>query len=137
MNENILIRVGPLSFQGKLLTEAAPKTCLAFLELLPFRKELIQARWSGESGWIPLGNFDINVGPENQKNQPAPGELLFHAADISETELLFPYGQTTFASKFGPLLGNHFLTITEGQNQFSELGHLLLWKGAQDIVFSL
>ena len=33
----------------------------------------------------------------------------------SETEILFPYGATLFASTMGQLAGNHFLPIVEGR----------------------
>jgi hypothetical protein len=39
------------------------------------------------------------------------------------------------ASKFGVLEGNSFLNLIEGQEQLSALGELVLWKGAQDILF--
>jgi hypothetical protein len=35
----------------------------------------------------------------------------------------------------GPLAGNHFLTVVEGQEQLPELGRLTLWEGAQEILF--
>jgi len=53
----------------------------------------------------------------------------------SETEILFPYGPTSFASKLGQLAGNHFLTITDGLENLRPLGEMTLWKGAQDITF--
>ena len=59
--------------------------------------------------------------------------MLFRS--ISETEILFPYGETRFASKFGPLAGNHFLTIIEGVEQLPALGELVLRRGAQEVVF--
>jgi len=113
----------------------APRTCAAFLKLLPYRQKLIHARWSGEACWIPLGDFKLGVGPESATSTPAPGQLLFYPGGISETEILFPYGRARFACKDGPLEGNPFLTIVEGQEQFAELGRLVLWKGAQDIAF--
>jgi hypothetical protein len=133
----IKITAGPFLFAGELQTQLSPKTCSEFLKLLPFRQKLIQARWSGESAWIPLGSFQLNVGLENPKTNPAPGELLFYPGGISETEILFPYGQTTFACKAGPLAGNPFLRIIEGQENLGELGRLVLWEGAQDILFEL
>ena len=54
---------------------------------------------------------------------------------LSETELLFPYGGTMFASIVGQLAGNHFLTIVEGNDQLRPLGEHVLWNGALDIVF--
>ena len=115
--------------------EAAPKTRAAFEGLLPFRNKLIQARWSGESCWIPLGDLDVGLGFENATSYPAPGEILLYPGGYSETEILFPYGATCFASKLGQLAGNHFLTIVEGQAQLPELGRSILWEGAREIVF--
>jgi Protein of unknown function (DUF3830) len=129
------IMVGDLEFTARLEEEAAPTTCAAFRKLLPFRNKLIQARWSGEAAWIPLGNFDPGLSFENHTSYPAPGQILLYPGGFSETEILFPYGSTCFASKVGQLAGNHFLTIIEGMTNLSALGHLVLWKGAQDIVF--
>jgi hypothetical protein len=133
--KKIKITAGLFTFSGELQTQLAPNTCAEFLKLLPYRQKLIQARWSGESAWIPLGSFQLNVGLENAKTHPAPGELLFYPGGISETEILFPYGQTTFACKAGELAGNPFLMITAGRENLTELGRLVLWEGAQDILF--
>ena len=129
------ITVGSLMFVARVEDEAAPKTCAAFAKLLPFRNKIIQARWSGESAWIPLGDFEVGVGFENHTSHPAPGEILLYPGGYSETEILFPYGSAMFASKMGQLAGNHFLTITEGREQLKELGRRVLWEGAQDIAF--
>ncbi len=48
---------------------------------------------------------------------------------------MLAYGGVHFASKVGQLAGNHFLTITKGNENLEALGKLTLWKGAQDIVF--
>ena len=129
------ITVGALTFAARMEEEAAPKTCAAFTELLPFRQKLIQARWSGESAWVPLGDFQVGVGFENATSYPAPGEILLYPGGYSETEILFPYGPTCFASKLGQLAGNHFLTIVEGREQLKEVGRLVVWEGAQEILF--
>jgi hypothetical protein len=132
---NVRITAGSLEFTGRLESERAPKTCAAFLAHLPFRGTLIQARWSGEAAWVPLGDFDFGVGVENPTGEPAPGQLLLYPAAVSETEILVPYGECRFASKFGPLSGNHFITITEGAEQLAKLGELVLRHGAQEIRF--
>ena len=131
----IKITAGPFEFKAELQESLAPKTCTEFLKLLPFRQKLIQARWSGESAWIPLGDMKLNVTSENQTSQPLPGEILFYPGGVSETEILFPYGKTVFACKAGILEGNSFLKVIEGQEAFPKLGLLVLWEGAQDIVF--
>ena len=132
---NVRITVGSLTFVARWEEEAAPKTCAAFRSRLPFRNKLIQARWSGESAWIPLGDLDLGVEFENQTSYPSRGDLLLYPGGFSETEILFPYGSTCFASKMGQLAGNHFLTIVKGQEQLKELGRLVVWEGAQDILF--
>ena len=48
----------------------------------------------------------------------------------------FRAGSTSFASKAGPLAGNHFATIDEGHELLPELGRRVLYEGAQEIVFS-
>ena len=129
----IVITVGPLRFTARLEEAKAPQTCAAFRRLLPFENRLLQARWSGESAWIPLGDLQLGIPAENATSEPAPGNLLLYPAGVSETEILFPYGQTRFASKHGELRGNHFLTITEGRESLPELGRLVVWEGAQKI----
>jgi Protein of unknown function (DUF3830) len=126
---------GDMRFAARLEEEAAPQTVAAFRRLLPLRSQIIHARWSGEAAWIPFGELDVGIGPENATRHPAPGEILLYPGGISETEILFPYGATSFASKAGPLAGNHFATVVEGSEQLRELGRLVLWAGAQDIVF--
>ena len=131
----IRIEVGGLRFRARFEREKSPETCAAFEKLLPFRSKIIQARWSGEAAWVPLGDFDLGVGEETTTTTPEPGEILFYPAGISETEILFPYGQASFASKFGPLAGNHFLTVIDGVDNLAKLGELVVWHGAQEIVF--
>ena len=87
-------------------------TVAAFRRLLPLESKIIHVRWSGEGGWIPFGDLDVGIGPENA------------------------YGYVSFASKAGPLAGNHFATIVEGNENLPELGRRFLWEGAQPIVFT-
>jgi hypothetical protein len=81
-----------------------------------------------------MGERRLGVGYENHTSHPAPGEILVYPGGISEMEVLFPYGACTFSSKVGQLAGNHFATVTEGQDKLAELGRLTLWEGAQDFV---
>ncbi|MDR6955410.1 hypothetical protein J2X65_004790 [Ancylobacter sp. 3268] len=132
---SLRITAGPYELEAKLETEAAPKTCALFLGLLPYRQRIIHVRWSGEGCWIPLGDTDFGIGFENATSFPAPGQFLLYPGGYSETELLLAYGSVCFASKMGQLAGNHFLTVTKGQENLPALGRKTLWEGAQDILF--
>jgi len=129
------IQAGPFSFKAKFEHVRAPKTCARFIELLPFKNKVIHSRWSGEAVWIPLGDFDAAVDFENHTCHPSRGDILLYPGGYSETEILFAYGSSSFASKMGDLAGNHFLTVVEGQDQLLEFGNYVLWQGAQDIRF--
>ena len=130
------ITAGPFQFTARFEEEDAPRTCAAFKALLPFRNKIIQARWSGEAAWIPLGDLAVDVGVENATSYPAAGELLLYPGGFSETEILLPYGGCMFSSIVGQLAGNHFLTVVEGNEHLRALGEMTLWHGAQEIVFT-
>jgi hypothetical protein len=129
------ITVASFVFIAHMEERLAPGTCARFKTLLPYSQKLIHARWSGEACWIPLGDFRLDTGIENATSYPSPGEILFYPGGYSETEILFPYGATCFASKMGQLAGNHFLTVVEGHEYLTDMGRLVLWHGAQDILF--
>src|SRR6185437_9363149 len=112
----------------------APRTCEAIRALLPYQARLIQARWSGEAAWIPMGERRLALDYENHTSHPAPGELLLYPGGLSEMEILVPYGAACFASRVGQLAGNHFATIVDGRAALTELGRLVLWEGAQAIL---
>jgi hypothetical protein len=130
------ISAGAFAFAARFEEEAAPETAAAFRRMLPLDSKIIHVRWSGEGGWIPMGDLDVGIGPENATSYPSPGELIFYPGGVSETELLLAYGYVAFASKAGALAGNHFATIVAGNENLRELGRRMLWEGAQDIVFT-
>ncbi|HEU5490393.1 MAG TPA: DUF3830 family protein, partial [Gaiellaceae bacterium] len=130
------ITASGLDFAARFEEEAAPETVAAFRRMLPLDSRIIHVRWSGEGGWIPMGDLDVGTGPENATSYPSPGELIFYPGGVSETELLLAYGYVAFASKAGALAGNHFATIVSGNENLRELGRRMLWDGAQAISFS-
>ncbi len=136
MAEHVAIQAGRFAFTARLEAQKAPRTVALFRSMLPYRSKLIQARWSGFAAWVPMG-FErvLDLPPENATTIPLPGQILVYPGGVSEVEILFPYGPTYFASVAGPLAGNHFLTVLQGQEQFDELGHKVQWEGAQDISF--
>ena len=131
------ITAGGHTFRARMEEERAPRTCEAFRRVLPWKNQIIHVRWSGESCWIPLGEMDFGLEHENATSHPAPGEILLYPGGLSETEILFPYGGTSFSSIVGQLAGNHFLTVVEGNEQLRTLGVHCLWHGAQEILFEL
>jgi hypothetical protein len=133
--DGIEIVAGPYTFKARFEEQAAPKTVAKFRTLLPYKERIIHVRWSGEGCWIPLGDLDLGLPFENATSYPAPGHFLLYPGGYSETEILLAYGGVRFASKLGQLAGNHFLTVTEGAENLLPLGRMVLWHGAQDIVF--
>jgi hypothetical protein len=129
------ISASGFAFKARFEDDAASQTVAAFRRMLPLESKIIHVRWSGEGGWIPMGDLDLGIGPENATRYPSPGELILYPGGVSETELLLAYGYVAFASKAGPLAGNHFATIVQGKENLRELGRRLLWEGAQEIAF--
>lgn len=129
------ITAGDFVFEARFEDGVAPKTCEAFRRHLPFESKIIHVRWSGEGVWIPLGDLEFGVGYENATSYPAPGQIILYPGGVSETEILLAYGGVQFASKAGQLAGNHFITLTSGQENLPALGKSVLWNGAQKIRF--
>jgi hypothetical protein len=132
----LTITSGDLVFRARLEEELSPRTVAAVRSILPLESKLLHVRWSGEGGWIPLGDLNLGVSAENPTSFPSPGELILYPGGMSETEILLAYGYVSFASKAGPLAGNHFATVVEGADGLRELGRRLLWDGAQDVSVS-
>ena len=133
----IYIKSEIIAFQALLEEKRAPLTCKRFLQWLPYKKQVIHSRWSGEAVWIPLGDTATGLDFENHTSHPSRGDILLYSGGFSETEFLFAYGHSCFTSKMGQLAGNHFLTVGKGRENLQSFGEFVLWKGAQEIIFSL
>ena len=135
MTDLLKVSVGPFVFTARFELEKAPQTCRIFKTFLPFRNQAIHSRWSGEAVWVPLGDLQFGAGFENHTCHPSRGDILLYPGGYSETELLFAYGSSHFASKMGALAGNHFLTVVDGWEHLETMGKMVLWQGAQPINF--
>ncbi|WP_373355944.1 DUF3830 family protein [Pseudoroseicyclus sp. CXY001] len=136
MTEQATLAIDGERFSAVLHPDRSPQTVKAILARLPFESRIVHVRWSGEAVWVPLGDMDFGVGFEDATCHPAPGQMILYPGGISETELLLAYGGVSFASKAGPLAGNHFLSVTEKLDRIAELGRKTLWEGALDISIS-
>ena len=130
----IKITSGDFIFKGELLENEAPMTCKVFREMLPIKSKFIHVRWSGEGIWIPYGEMRTGLLYENHISHPAKGEFLLYPGGISEMEMILSYGRCCFASQYGQLAGNHFMTIKEGIERLEEFGKKVLWEGGQKIL---
>jgi hypothetical protein len=133
---DLRITVGDdLHFSARWEPEA-PATIEAIRRMLPIDSRLIHCRWSGESTWIPYGDFRPGIDYENHTSHPAPGMLAMYPGGISECEIFFPYGACTTSSKVGQLAANHFASIIPDEgwaDRLREVGRRALWEGAQRV----
>lgn len=84
---------------------------------------------------MPMGDSQFGAGFEHHTAHPSRGDILRYPGGFGETERLFVYGSSQFASKRGELAGNHFLTVVKGGEHLEAMGKMVLWQGAQDIAF--
>lgn len=131
----MIIEIDRFIFDAVLEEDKSPRTCQAFLQVMPFESQVVHVRWSGEALWIPMGDRDFGVTYEEATSYPQPGQILLHPKGKSETEILIAYGSVHFASKAGTLAGNHFATITSDLDKLREIGVATLWEGSKNIRF--
>lgn len=129
------INIGKTVFDARLEMNKAPKTCAAFMRLVPLSGKIVHVRGSGEAVWIPLGDLDFSVGCENHTSFPTPGQIPLYPGGISVTEILPAYGGVHFASKMDQLVGNHFITLTSDLDRLAEIDNCTLWEGVEAICF--
>ena len=86
------IEVGDLHFNARW-EAAAPQTIEAIRRMLPIRSKLIHCRWSGESTWIPYGDFRPGIEYENHTSHPSPGMLAMYPAGSASARSSSPTGR--------------------------------------------
>lgn len=126
------LRIGTVRLSATLRRDLAPQSCECLISMLPYSGTVIHARWSGEALWSPLaGSWPAgrHIPREHATSEPKVGDILLYAGDLSEPELLIPYGTTRFCSKAGLLEGNPVLTIGDSLSVLPELGRGVLWNG--------
>ena len=129
----VIVTIGDQHFPARFERDIAPLTVAAFEHRLPFTNSIIHVRWSGEAMWVPLGDLDFELRPEEATSYPAPGQMLLYPGGASETELILAYGPCCFSSKAGQLAGNPLLRVTEHLDILADIGRQLLWEGSRSI----
>jgi hypothetical protein len=135
-NDRVRIEIGSITLSGVLTDRLAPRHCAVLRGLLPLERDVIQARWSGEAAWVPLGAVE-RLTPEQGTDAPKPGTILFYADALSEPELLIPYGRTRFACRDGPLLGSPVILLDRGLELLQALGKAVIDHGRQPLLLRL
>ncbi|HEY3811962.1 MAG TPA: DUF3830 family protein [Caulobacteraceae bacterium] len=134
MITRFLVALGDRTFTA-LVEARAPATVAWLAHRLPLEGLVTHARWSGEAGWVRLAE-QPDMPFENSTAYPAPGQLLLYRGDLSEPEILLPYGPCAFASRSGLLAGNHFATIRDDLDAWRAAGEALVVTGAKTFRLS-
>lgn len=127
------LEIGTVRLSATLCRDLAPHSCERLMNMLPHHGTVLHARWSGEALWSPLSAVwpaGQHLPCEHATCEPKPGDILLYAGDLSEPELLIPYGTARFSSKAGLLEGNPVLRIDDPLPAPAELGRCVLWQGA-------
>jgi hypothetical protein len=128
---DVVLSLGPYRFGARFESSAAPRTCAAFRGLLPFTSQVIHVRWSGEAVWAPPRRFVDRRRARERHDLSTSWRSVVVSGRRERNGAA--HRLRHFASKAGPLAGNHFLTITSGLEHLPEVGRLVLWQGAQSL----
>ncbi|MDB5433290.1 MAG: hypothetical protein JWP35_4406 [Caulobacter sp.] len=132
----IRITLGARSWPARLRRDLAPLSCTLLEDLLPYRGQVLHARWSGEAVWAPLAPVwppGRVLAPENATARPRPGDILLYGAERGEPELLFAYGVCRFANNAGRLAGNPVLSLEDPNGELALAGEAILREGASEL----
>jgi hypothetical protein len=112
-----------------LLEDAAPETCRAIWERLPFQGELWHAMWSGPETYLHI-DPGIRIGPENQTFHTLPGDVGYYCLEGGRlmdwredmAELAFFYDRGARPSMMdGPVPMNIFGRIVDNLTGFAQM----------------
>jgi hypothetical protein len=130
------ISIGGRLFAARLRWDLAPQSCERLTAMVPFRGDVIHARWSGEAIWSSLSTVWPNASMlerEHATAHPEPSEVLLFADGRNEPELLNLWCLPISRARWGPLEGNPVLLSQEDLPQLGERGRAILILGAVEL----
>jgi 2',3'-cyclic-nucleotide 2'-phosphodiesterase (5'-nucleotidase family) len=119
-----------------LYTEAAPLTCKAFVEVLPFTRTFYHARVSGQEIWID-NVPKLNIIQENASVFTEPGEVVFGPSQPTRNKTANCFG-IYYGEGKGLDACNIFARVLESDRQkLIDLGNSIWKKGSQELTVSV
>ena len=117
----LAITAGSFEFAARFEEDTAPETVAAFRRMLPLDSKIIHVRWSGEGGWIPMGDLDVGIGLNTaSRHKDEAREFLAWMARPEFGELIgnempgfFPMHRA--APTLANVHANAFLTLNQGR----------------------
>ncbi len=122
-----------------LLDEQAPETCQAFWNLLPLRKQLGHAKFSGHVIYLFPG-IDLERIENSRSIGVIPGEILFNPHVTNRPphpkEVMIVYGTALIRDAFGYAPSNLFARITENTGELANIGRRIDEVGREFLEIS-
>ena len=83
-----------------------------------------------------MGDFDVgDLGPEDPTSYPAPGRAAALPGRRQRGRDPLPLRRHLLREQGRAARGNHFATVVEGVEHLQAIGEIVLWEGAQQILF--
>lgn len=136
VGQPIEIEVAKIKITAGLLEEEAPRTCAAFLTVLPFEGEILSLRWSGDGFQTHHPQLEAmaekhRLSLENFTVLAARGDVLFWPRDRG---LFFCYNYMHSIGITGEEPSNLFAHVRpEHYSRLYDIGRLVYTAGKQQI----
>ena len=128
------IKIDDSVFFAFLMEDKSPKTCKAFLSLLPLEGKILHATWSGEMLFLKCNGITGRQELENATVYPSRGDV---GLNFNLGELQIVYGQAQLRARLGPAPDSIFARITENPDRLEEMGQKIHREGAKNIVIKM
>lgn len=113
------------SFEISLNEDAAPETCRMFLENLPYKASVLQARFAGEEFFFKM---PLEVGPENQVN-PEVGSISFNPDPRWQAVCIYYGSKIKVSSPY-----NLFGEVKGDLSELKKVGERIWTEGKEEVT---